>query len=406
MIKLIDKLARKDDVPGEPRKPIIDADQVSGIKELLVTAVPNFVAQVEDGGSSANFPAVGTAGKIYIDNATNLQYRWNGTGYVKIGGGDLTAINTAISQLQATQSTDEQNINNVTAEVNNLQATVQQGFDSVTNNINNVTNKQNVDEQTVSALQNALNAAVTNYDAKFANLEKRVILTSPNGTHRYYDNFLEASHAMVAGEMMSIYGVHDNGPTGYFANYTDGIIYLAPGCVLKAKKFYIHTENVVIIGPGRIETQDFSLEPICANFYGNGFTLIGAVNPYSYGLQQPVQKHVFENCVIDGGASHVYEALYTYSGVTYSDARFINCRVKTTGPSVFRFNNQHGGNTPDAAALAANKLLLTGCVIEAPAGALAVDDTQGVFTFYKGVNTYINVSKPAKAADASVTTDM
>lgn len=46
--------------------------------------LPSFVDDVLEYAAKVNFPAVGEAGKIYLDLATNLAWRWSGTVYVEI----------------------------------------------------------------------------------------------------------------------------------------------------------------------------------------------------------------------------------------------------------------------------------------------------------------------------------
>ena len=46
--------------------------------------LPSYVDDVLEYEAKANFPTTGEAGKIYVDLATNLTYRWGGTAYVEI----------------------------------------------------------------------------------------------------------------------------------------------------------------------------------------------------------------------------------------------------------------------------------------------------------------------------------
>lgn len=46
--------------------------------------LPSYVDDVLEYTSKANFPTTGESGKIYVDTATNLTYRWSGTAYVEI----------------------------------------------------------------------------------------------------------------------------------------------------------------------------------------------------------------------------------------------------------------------------------------------------------------------------------
>lgn len=44
--------------------------------------LPSYVDDVIEAANFAAFPAIGETGKIYVDIATNLQYRWGGSAYV------------------------------------------------------------------------------------------------------------------------------------------------------------------------------------------------------------------------------------------------------------------------------------------------------------------------------------
>lgn len=46
--------------------------------------LPSYVDDVLEYANKASFPATGESGKIYVDKATNLTYRWGGTEYVEI----------------------------------------------------------------------------------------------------------------------------------------------------------------------------------------------------------------------------------------------------------------------------------------------------------------------------------
>ena len=60
----------------------------NGVAELdssgLVPAsqLPSYLDDVEEYAAQANFPSTGETGKIYVDDTTNLQYRWSGTQYI------------------------------------------------------------------------------------------------------------------------------------------------------------------------------------------------------------------------------------------------------------------------------------------------------------------------------------
>ena len=56
--------------------------------------LPSYVDDVEEYDAKASFPTTGESGKIYIDKATNITYRWSGSDYVAIGS-DLALGETA-----------------------------------------------------------------------------------------------------------------------------------------------------------------------------------------------------------------------------------------------------------------------------------------------------------------------
>ena len=51
--------------------------------------LPSYVDDVLEYDNKSSFPAIGETGKIYVDKSTNLTYRWSGTTYILVGGGDL-----------------------------------------------------------------------------------------------------------------------------------------------------------------------------------------------------------------------------------------------------------------------------------------------------------------------------
>lgn len=55
--------------------------------------LPSYVDDVVEYDSKSAFPATGEEGKIYVDKSTNLTYRWSGSTYIQVGGGDLNLEN-------------------------------------------------------------------------------------------------------------------------------------------------------------------------------------------------------------------------------------------------------------------------------------------------------------------------
>lgn len=55
--------------------------------------LPSYVDDVVEYDSKDDFPATGETDKIYVDKSTNLTYRWSGSTYIQVGGGDLALEN-------------------------------------------------------------------------------------------------------------------------------------------------------------------------------------------------------------------------------------------------------------------------------------------------------------------------
>ena len=58
------------------------ADLIEG--KIPASQLPSYVDDVLEYANKASFPATGESGKIYLDLATNLTYRWSGTAYTEI----------------------------------------------------------------------------------------------------------------------------------------------------------------------------------------------------------------------------------------------------------------------------------------------------------------------------------
>lgn len=64
------------------RLPSIPVGKLSGIIDS--SNLPSYVDDVLEYAAKDNFPTKGETGKIYVDTATNLTYRWSGSAYVEI----------------------------------------------------------------------------------------------------------------------------------------------------------------------------------------------------------------------------------------------------------------------------------------------------------------------------------
>ena len=73
--------------------------------KVPASQLPSYVDDVLEYDSKSAFPAIGEEGKIYVDKSTNLTYRWSGSTYIQVGGGDLALENgTGDVLIQTTDS--------------------------------------------------------------------------------------------------------------------------------------------------------------------------------------------------------------------------------------------------------------------------------------------------------------
>ena len=73
--------------------------------KVPASQLPSYVDDVVEYDSKNDFPATGETGKIYVDKSTNLTYRWSGSTYIQVGGGDLALENgTGDVLIQTTDS--------------------------------------------------------------------------------------------------------------------------------------------------------------------------------------------------------------------------------------------------------------------------------------------------------------
>ena len=89
--------------------------------KVPASQLPSYVDDVVEYNSKSAFPATGETGKIYVDQSTNLTYRWssNSNNYIMVGGGDSEVVqNTGSSE------TDVMSQKAVTKEINNIWATI------------------------------------------------------------------------------------------------------------------------------------------------------------------------------------------------------------------------------------------------------------------------------------------
>ena len=133
----------------------------SGVATLDATGkvptsqLPSYVDDVLEYTSRSAFPATGETGKIYVDTATNITYRWSGTGYTEISAslalgetsstayaGDkgkanadaITALQTRVGNVESKNSTQDTAIQTAQTAAEAAQTTATQAKNAAATN--------------------------------------------------------------------------------------------------------------------------------------------------------------------------------------------------------------------------------------------------------------------------------
>jgi hypothetical protein len=81
----LSEYAKKSELPTKTSQLTNDSNFVQTINGVLPSNIlPSYVDDVLEYATKSAFPNPGTEGKIYVDNSTNLTYRWGGSTYVEI----------------------------------------------------------------------------------------------------------------------------------------------------------------------------------------------------------------------------------------------------------------------------------------------------------------------------------
>jgi hypothetical protein len=81
----LSEYAKKSELPTKTSQLTNDSNFVQTINGILPSSIlPSYVDDVLEYATKSAFPNPGTEGKIYVDNSTNLTYRWGGSTYVEI----------------------------------------------------------------------------------------------------------------------------------------------------------------------------------------------------------------------------------------------------------------------------------------------------------------------------------
>lgn len=150
------------------RNSILDT---SGI--ILPNLLPSYVDDVLEYNTKSDFPLSGETGKIYVDKAKNLTYRWSGSIYVEISPSLALGETDETAWSGAKGLTNKNNITKLDTRVTSLENRTTSVENKTTTNTSDIsTLKTNVstNEKSISTL----NATTNNLSGKIATNEKSI----------------------------------------------------------------------------------------------------------------------------------------------------------------------------------------------------------------------------------------
>jgi len=109
---------------------------------IPVSQIPTSMDDVLEYATLATFPVTGIESKVYIDQATNKQYRWTGTAYVLLSGASSTSDSSTKLTTARTISLSGDAMGNCTFDGSaNVSITVTISDDSHAHSFTNLTSK-------------------------------------------------------------------------------------------------------------------------------------------------------------------------------------------------------------------------------------------------------------------------
>lgn len=92
--------------------------------KVPTSQLPSYVDDVLEYSSKSGFPATGETGKIYVDQSTNLTYRWGGSAYVEISKSLALGENESTAYYGDKGKKNREDINTLLSDVGSLKSRV------------------------------------------------------------------------------------------------------------------------------------------------------------------------------------------------------------------------------------------------------------------------------------------
>ena len=221
---------------------------------------------------------------------------------------------------------------------------------------------------------------------------------APDGTITVCDSL---PSYMAPGSTLTVQGELTFSSVDY--QLPDGCtLYLAPGSALTVRNLIAAT-SLVVCGTGTL-TSIVVVTPSSSSVKIKDIALNGYIIGYSYNFYNPVgalrRLRVQNVRLTNTDASRAAVQMdYGYGGYyhTYAQIELIGNDITSTNEAVRFYDQYVGASANDAAARAANGVLLLHNRIRVGAGKVVLNDTDGALSFVRGGNIYLDAPVPAQS---------
>lgn len=113
-----------DFIPATQKAVANGVASLDGNGKVPTSQLPSFVDDVLEYSNKSGFPATGEAGKIYVDQSTNLTYRWSGSQYTEISKSLALGETSSTAYAGNQGKANREYINSLMTDVNDLKTRV------------------------------------------------------------------------------------------------------------------------------------------------------------------------------------------------------------------------------------------------------------------------------------------
>jgi len=173
--------------------------QLDSSGKVPVAQLPSYVSDVLEYDAKSNFPETGEDGKIYVDKATNLTYRWGGTSYVEISPSVALGETSSTAYAGDKGKANADAIATLQTKVSSLEA----GTITVDDAINDISTNP-VQNKVISAAWKELSAKVNWTDAQMAAINSGITAAKVTAYDGYASQISAKQDTLTAGENITI----------------------------------------------------------------------------------------------------------------------------------------------------------------------------------------------------------